>query len=385
MTAPNDPAAQSALRRTPLYDLHVGQGARMVEFAGYSMPVQYAAGIMSEHRHTRAKAGLFDVSHMGQIYIDAPGGTVGEAATALEALIPIDIEGLGEGRQRYGFFTNADGGVEDDLMVQSLGPKILLVVNAATKDADEALLRNGLPQSIRVERLENALLALQGPEADDALKTIWPGCTEMRFMDVREAEILGLTCIVSRSGYSGEDGFEISVPPAGAERLANELLAHDAVELVGLGARDSLRLEAGLCLYGSDLDPQTTPVEAQLTWAISKSRRRDGSRAGGFPGSDIILGQIEEGVSRKRVGLRPEGKAPVRGGASLFLDEASDQAIGVVTSGGFGPSFGGPIAMGYVETAYAKLGQRVFAEVRGKRLPVDVSKLPFVSPSYKRV
>ncbi|MEQ8824827.1 MAG: glycine cleavage system aminomethyltransferase GcvT [Filomicrobium sp.] len=384
MTAPNDPAAQSALRRTPLYDLHVGQGARMVEFAGYSMPVQYSAGIMSEHRHTRAKAGLFDVSHMGQIYIDAPGGTVGDAVIALEALIPIDIAGLGEGRQRYGFFTNAEGGVEDDLMVQNLGPKILLVVNAATKDADEALLRNGLPQLIRVERLENALLALQGPEAENALKMIWPGCTEMRFMDVREAEILGLKCIVSRSGYSGEDGFEISVPSAGAEHLANELLAHDAVELVGLGARDSLRLEAGLCLYGSDLDPQTTPVEAQLTWAISKSRRRDGSRAGGFPGSDIILGQIVEGVSRKRVGLRPEGKAPVRGGASLFSDETSDQAIGVVTSGGFGPSFGGPIAMGYVETAYATLGQRVFAEVRGKRLPVDVTKLPFVSPSYKR-
>lgn len=381
---PSGSNAASALKRTPLHDLHLSRGARMVAFAGYDMPVQYAAGILAEHRHTREQAGLFDVSHMGQFVVDAPGADLGVAALGLEALIPADIVGLAPGRQRYGLLTNDNGGIEDDLMVQNLGCRYVLVVNAAMKDADEARLRAGLQSNIRIRRLENALIALQGPQAETALRTIWPGCSDMRFMDVSQAEIVGESCIVSRSGYTGEDGFEISVPVSGVMRLVDQLLALEAVELVGLGARDSLRLEAGLCLYGSDLDPATTPVEAQLGWAISKARRQGGDRPGGFPGSDVILRQLAEGPPRVRVGLRPDGKAPVRSGARLFSDEAAAEPIGIVTSGGFSPSLGVPVAMGYVPAGFSKLGNRVFAEVRGKRLAIDLSQLPFVAHTYKR-
>ncbi len=381
---PSSAKAAGALKRTPLHVLHQRQGARMVAFAGYDMPVQYAAGILEEHRHTREHAGLFDVSHMGQLVVDAPGADLGVAALGLETLIPADLVGLAPGRQRYGLLTNDRGGIEDDLMVQNLGDRFVLVVNAAMKDADEACLRAGLASNIRITRLENALIALQGPQAEAAFSGIWPGCSEMRFMDVREAQILGEPCIVSRSGYTGEDGFEISVPTAAALRLVEQLLAQKGVELVGLGARDSLRLEAGLCLYGSDLDATTTPVEAQLGWAISKARRESGDRAGGFPGSDVILRQLAEGAPRVRVGLRPDGKAPVRGGARLFSDEAAAEEIGSVTSGSFAPSLGVPVAMGYVPAGFSKPGSRVFAEVRGRRLPLDVAQLPFVAHTYKR-
>lgn len=374
----------SALRRTPLHELHAKLGARMVPFAGYEMPVQYPAGIMSEHRHTREHAGLFDVSHMGQLIVDVPGGGARETALALEALIPADIVGLGEGRQRYGLLTNDAGGIEDDLMVQNLGDRYLLIVNAATKEADEKHLRERLASSVRVTRLENALIALQGPEAEAALSNVWPECRDMRFMDVREAQILGHPCIVSRSGYTGEDGFEISIPNDGVNALAEALLAHEAVQPIGLGARDSLRLEAGLCLYGSDIDTETTPCEAQLKWSIPKVRRTGGERAGGFPGSDVILQQFADGTDRERVGLRPEGKAPVRGGAKLFADESDQRPIGEVTSGGFGPSVGAPVAMGYLASDYCAPGTRVFADVRGKYLPIVVSQLPFIVPSYKR-
>lgn len=381
---PASPGADSTLKRTAMHDLHLSQGARMVAFAGYDMPVQYTAGILSEHQHTRTHAGLFDVSHMGQIVIDAPGADLSTAAIGLETLIPADIVGLAPGRQRYGLLINDQGGIDDDLMIQNLGDRLLLVVNAATKDADEARLRAALPSSIRIARLDHALLALQGPQAEAALRSIWPGCADMRFMDVKEAEIFGETCIVSRSGYSGEDGFEISVPQATAVSLAEKLLAHEAVELVGLGARDSLRLEAGLCLYGSDLDVKTTPIEAQLGWAIPKVRRSDGSRAGGFPGRSVIFRQLVDGPPRVRVGLRPDGKAPVRGGALLFSDDSASEPIGSVTSGSFAPSLGAPVAMGYLQAGFSEPGSRVFAEVRGKRLPLVVSELPFVAHSYKR-
>ncbi len=384
MTDPAGSGASPPLSRTPLYDLHVRHGGRMVPFAGYEMPVQFADGILKEHQHTRTRAGLFDVSHMGQLIIDAPAGDPRDAALALETLIPADVAGLPAGRQRYGLLTNDAGGIEDDLMIQNLGDRFILVVNAATKDADEAHMRRHLPPSARVTRLDHALIALQGPDAENALAGLWPDCREMRFMDVREASIDGAPCIVSRSGYTGEDGFEISIPPERCLAICEALLANEAVRPIGLGARDSLRLEAGLCLYGSDIDTNTSPIEAGLGWAVPKVRRPGGERAGGYPGSDIIEHHLSDGAPRRRVGLRPEGRAPVRGGAPLFAAESGGDAVGTVTSGGFGPTLEAPVAMGYVAAAHADIGTRLFAEVRGKRIPVDVSQLPFVTPSYKR-
>lgn len=376
---------QSGLLRTPLYDLHLECGARMVGFAGYEMPVQFPAGVMKEHLHTRSAAGLFDVSHMGQFRISAAGrDAVADVARALENLLPADLIGLPPGRQRYSYFTDSNGGILDDLMVANTGSSMLLVVNAATKDADEEHLRRHLPEGLRFERLDRALLALQGPLAETVLSRLAPGCGSLRFMDVAELEIEGADCTVSRSGYTGEDGFEISIPTSHARPIAAALLAMDEVQPVGLGARDSLRLEAGLCLYGSDIDTSTTPVTAALTWALPAIRRPGGARAGGFPGADVIASQLRDGVPRLRVGLRPVGKAPVREGIDLFAGEESVEPVGTVTSGGFGPSVGGPVAMGYVARSYAGPGTRLFAEVRGKRLPVDVSQLPFVAPSYKR-
>jgi aminomethyltransferase len=378
------PTDSSGLKRTPLHRLHVELGARLAPFAGYEMPINFRDGILKEHLHTRAAAGLFDVSHMGQLALRSSGGE--SAARALEALVPVDLLGLGEGRQRYALLTNSRGGILDDLMIANLGDHLLLVVNASRKDADEAHLRSSLPDRCAVERLDDrALLALQGPLAETVLMQWCPGVAAMRFMDVRGLSILGMDCVVSRSGYTGEDGFEISVPASGAEFLARKLLENPKVAPIGLGARDSLRLEAGLCLYGCDLDASTTPVEARLEWAIPKSRRRGGAREGGFPGADVILQQLAEGSSRQRIGLRSKDRTPVRGGCKLYLDEEATTPVGQVTSGGFGPSVNVPVAMGYVVSAESKPGNILLAEVRGKRVPVAVSELPFVKPNYKRV
>lgn len=380
--SPADPAP--VLERTPLYALHVAQGARMVPFAGYEMPVQYAPGVLKEHLHTRSDAGLFDVSHMGQLIVRARSGRLAEAALALERLVPVDILGLKPGRQRYAFFTNETGGILDDIMIAHHGDHFLLVVNAACKAADEAHLRGQLSETCAIERLDRALIALQGPKAELVLARHVPACAGMLFMDVQPLEILGAPCVIARSGYTGEDGFEISVPADRANDAAAALLEDPAVMPVGLGARDSLRLEAGLCLYGSDLDQTTTPVEAGLAWAIQQARRRNGARAGGFPGADIILDQIDGGTRRCRVGLLPEGRAPVRAAAPLFASENASDPVGRVTSGGFGPTVDRPVAMGYVPPALAAAGTVVFAEVRGKRLPVAVANLPFVPLRFKR-
>ena len=380
------PSPVVALRRTPLHALHVDLGARMVPFAGYEMPLHYPLGILKEHLHTREAAGLFDVSHMGQIALRARSGDVADAARALEQLVPMDIVGLEPGQQRYAFFTTPSGGILDDLVVANLGDHLILVVNAARKAADEAHLRSSLADQCDVELLEErALLAVQGPKAAAALERIAPGCGQMVFMDVRTVEILGTQCLVGRSGYTGEDGFEIASQADIAREIAEALLKDPAVAPIGLGARDSLRLEAGLRLYGSDIDETTTPVEAGLAWAIQKTRRRNGSREGGFPGASIILRELESGSKRRRVGLRAEGKVPVRAGAPLFATEDAGKAAGAVTSGAYGPSIAAPVAMGYLPTELSSPGTRVFAEVRGKRLPVDVSALPFITPKYKRV
>ena len=377
--------ADTEVLKTPLHALHLELGARMTPFAGYDMPLQYPPGIMKEHLHTRAHAGLFDVSHMGQVVLRPKSGDIADAALALERLVPVDILGIAEGRQRYALFTNAQGGILDDLMVTNRGDHLFLVVNAACKDADEAHMRAHLGDACEIERLDGrALMALQGPEAGAVLEAMAPESAEMRFMDVRALTLAGATCIVSRSGYSGEDGFEISVPNDAAAALARALLAHEAVEPIGLGARDSLRLEAGLCLYGSDLDPTTSPVEAALVWAMQKARRAGGAREGGFPGAARILDELANGASRRRVGLLPEGRAPVRGGAALFAGEDDADPVGIVTSGAFGPSLGGPMAMGYVPSDLAATGTRLFAAVRGKKLPVAVAAMPFVKPNYKR-
>jgi aminomethyltransferase len=363
--------------RTPLYDLHVSLGARIVEFAGYAMPLQYLAGILKEHTHTRARAGLFDVSHMGQVRVSGNG-----AAAALEALLPVDVVDLPRGQQRYAFFTNAHGGILDDLMVTRLGDSFLLVVNAANKTADIAHLRKYLAGACTIDVLDDrALLALQGPAAAKVLGALAPQATALAFMEAAEMTVLGAACCVSRSGYTGEDGFEVSVPAVKAEALARELLRDANVAPIGLGARDSLRLEAGLCLYGHDLDATTTPVQASLAWALSKARRAGGVRAGGYPGAETVLEQLKTGVARQRVGLSPRSRIPVRAGAEIY---AAAGRVGIVTSGGFGPTLGAPVAMGYVATAVAALGTKLEAVVRGVRVPLEVTKMPAVPHSYLR-
>jgi aminomethyltransferase len=374
-----------SLKRTPLHALHVASGGRMVPFAGYDMSVQYTAGVLREHLHTRKLAGLFDVSHMGQIVLRPKSGKLEDAARALERLVPQDMLAVAPGRQRYAQFTNRDGGILDDLMVANFGSHLFLVVNAACKADDEAHLRAHLSDSCIVESLpDRALLALQGPRAEAALTTFCAAAPAMRFMDCGPHKVDGIDCFVSRSGYTGEDGFEISVPAKAAEALAGALLANSDVLPIGLGARDSLRLEAGLCLYGHDIDSTTTPVEGALEWSIQKSSRTGGARAGGFPGADHILSQFEAGAPRRRVGLRPEGRAPVREGAPLFADADSSEQIGAVTSGGFGPSLNAPVAMGYLPSSHATIGTTVFAELRGQRLPIQVAAMPFVPNTYKR-
>jgi len=371
------------LLRTPLYDLHVELGARMVPFAGYHMPVQYPAGIMAEHNHTRAKAGLFDVSHMGQAVLR--GASYAATARAFEALVPMNVLELGEGRQRYGLFLNDRGGILDDLMFANRGDHLFVVVNAACKTEDFARMTAALDPEVAVTPLEDrALLALQGPRAEAVLTELAPEAATMRFMDVRTMDLDGTEAWVSRSGYTGEDGYEISVPADRAERLARSLLAHDDVAPIGLGARDSLRLEAGMCLYGHDIDTETLPGEAGLSWAIQKVRRSGGDRAGGFPGAAQVLGQLDGGPARKRVGLRPEGRAPMREGVDLFAAQEGGAPIGRITSGGFGPTVGAPVAMGYLPADLSAPGTTVYGEVRGKRLPAKVTALPFVAANFKR-
>ncbi|MET4327702.1 aminomethyltransferase [Bradyrhizobium sp. i1.15.2] len=376
---------EDSLKRTPLYDLHVSLGGKMVPFAGYDMPVQYPAGVLKEHLHTRNAAGLFDVSHMGQIALRPRSGKVEDAARALERLVPQDILAIAPGRQRYAQFTNAEGGILDDLMVANFGDHLFLVVNAACKAEDEAHLRANLSDACVIDSLaDRALIALQGPKAESVLAKLCAEAPAMKFMDSGPHKVAGLDCFVSRSGYTGEDGFEISVPAGGAERLARALLDNPDVMPIGLGARDSLRLEGGLCLYGHDIDTATTPVEAALEWSVQKSRRTGGARAGGFPGAEKILAHFDHGASRRRVGLRTEGRAPVREGALLFADATSSEPIGKVTSGGFGPSLNAPVAMGYVPTSLSALDTKLFAEVRGQRLAVQIAAMPFVKNTYKR-
>ncbi len=375
----------SDLKKTPLHDLNVSLGARMVPFAGYEMPVQFPAGVLKEHLHARAAAGLFDVSHMGQVIVRARSGDNADAARALESLVPIDVAGLPEGRQRYALFTAGDGGILDDLMIANRGDHFFVVVNAACKEADLAHMQDRIGDTCEVTMLgDRALIALQGPRAEAVLSELWADVAGMRFMDVRACDLHDADCIVSRSGYTGEDGFEISIPAGKAEKVCRHLLDHPDVLPIGLGARDSLRLEAGLCLYGNDIDTTTTPVEAALEWAIQKVRRTGGDRAGGFPGADVILGQFASGAARRRVGLKVDGKAPVRPPARLYSDAEGKAEVGHVTSGGFGPSIEGPIAMGYVPVALSAPGTPLFAEVRGKYLPVTVAALPFVPNTFKR-
>jgi aminomethyltransferase len=375
-----DPDA-TQLQRLGLHALHLSLGARMVPFAGYQMPVQYPAGVMAEHLHTRASAGLFDVSHMGQVIL-RPRQGLPALALSLEALVPADMLGLGAGRQRYGLFTDETGGILDDLMIANRGDHLLLVVNAACKATDLAHLRAHLGEAAEVEEItDRALLALQGPAAETALVRLVPGAAAMRFMDVAVLPWQGAEVWLSRSGYTGEDGFEISLPADAAQAFAEALLAMPEVAPAGLGARDSLRLEAGLPLYGHDIDRSTTPAEAGLGWSIPKVRRTGGARAGGFPGAGRILAELAAGAARQRVGLRPGGRAPMREGTVLY---AGNTAIGAVTSGGFGPSLGAPVSMGYVPVAHAAPGTALTGAVRGKALPVAVAALPFITTRYQR-
>ena len=370
----------ATLKETPLYALHGELGAKLVPFAGYAMPVQYPTGILAEHNHTRAACGLFDVSHMGQGFLSAADDVAG----ALERLVPGDIKTLAPGQMRYTQLLNEQGGILDDLMVTrpsdaAAANRLFLVVNAACKDADFAHIAARLAGVAKLDRADDrALLALQGPEAAAVLARLAPDAVKIKFMHAAPLSVLGEVCLVSRSGYTGEDGFEISVPSARAEFLARRLLAEPEVKPIGLGARDSLRLEAGLCLYGHDIDETTTPIEAGLSWSISKRRRAEG----GFPGAAILQRQLADGVARKLVGLRPDGRAPAR--EHTEITDAAGKKIGEVTSGGFGPTVGGPIAMGYVAASHAAVGTAVQLLVRGKALPAKVVALPFTPKHYAK-
>ena len=378
------PVPEVFMKRTPLYDLHVAAGAKMVPFAGYDMPVQYPLGVLKEHLWTREKSGLFDVSHMGQAALIAEDGKFETAARALETLIPADVRGLAVGQQRYSQLLADDGGIFDDLMVtRPMAPGadsvVLLVVNAACKDADYVHIRGRLPKGVRLDVMaDRALLALQGPSAAQVLAKHAPKSANLGFMTATSAELGSMDCHISRSGYTGEDGFEISVSPAAAVAAWNLLAADPRVQPIGLGARDSLRLEAGLCLYGHDIDTSTSPVEAGLTWSIQKRRREEG----GFPGAARIQSELRDGPSRRRVGIKPDGRAPAREGTEIL--SASGASIGKITSGGFGPTVNAPIAMGYVAVAEAKAGTKVQLVVRGKPLPAEVVTMPFAPHRYFR-
>ena len=365
----------------PLHDLHLALGARMVRFAGYDMPVHYPAGVLKEHLHTRAAAGLFDVSHMGQVVL-RPRKNMADLARGFEELVPVDALDLPIGRQRYGMFTDANGGILDDLMVANRGGDLFVVVNAARKAADIAHLKANLAAVAEVVPVtDRALLALQGPQAAAVLARLLPAVAAMRFMDMIFARWRGVEVWIARSGYTGEDGFEVSVPEAAALAFAEALLHEPEVQPIGLGARDSLRLEAGLCLYGHDIDQTSTPVEANLIWAISRARRTGGERSGGFPGAARILHQMAAGPDRLRMGLRPDGRAPIREGTEIY---AGSDLVGRITSGGYGPSVAAPVAMGMVAAKYARTGTKLEADLRGRLLPVTVCALPFYPTSFKR-
>ena len=380
MSAASTPDA--ALQRTPLYALHVSLGAKMVPFAGYEMPVQYPLGILKEHLHTREKAGLFDVSHMGQAFLIGPDHDT--TAAALEALVPADIANLKPGQQRYSQLLNDEGGIIDDLMVTRSHAadddgSLMLVVNASRKEVDYAHIAARLPDDVRLEPMpERALLALQGPAAKEVMAKLSDVATGLPFMGASSGKVGEFDCHISRSGYTGEDGFEISVAATKAEKLARLLLAQEGVQPIGLGARDSLRLEAGLCLYGHDIDETTSPIEAGLVWSIQKRRREQG----GFPGAQRIQDELADGPKRRRVGIKPDGRAPAREGTEILA--LLGDKLGVVTSGGFGPSANGPIAMGYVRAGYAEPGKPVNLMVRGKALSASVAPLPFVPHRYVR-
>jgi aminomethyltransferase len=369
-------ASPSDLRKTPLHPLHVGLGARMVPFAGYDMPVQYPDGIIKEHLHTRSQAGLFDVSHMGQALLDGD-----DPAAALETLTPADVAGLKDGQQRYALLLNDDGGIRDDFMVARLPNEraLHLVVNAATKESDFAYIAERLKGRAELKPLPiRALLALQGPFAEDVLARHDYDVQKLGFMRIGRFNIAGAPAIVSRSGYTGEDGFEISVAASEADHVARALLAESEVKPIGLGARDSLRLEAGLCLYGHDIDETTSPIEASLAFSIGKRRKM----ARDFPAAERLMGEFFDGTKRKRVGLRVQDKVPAREGAEIV--DKTGRVIGRITSGGFGPSVGAPIAMGYVETEFATDGTELGVVVRSKTLPLQVAPMPFVPHRYKR-
>jgi aminomethyltransferase len=369
-----DSADTAPLRRTPLYELHRARGARMVAFAGYEMPVQYPTGIIAEHLHTRTQAGLFDVSHMGQIRLFGAA-----AVRALEALVPGDLQALAPSRMRYTLLLNEAGGILDDLMATRLDDGLMLVVNAARKDADFAHLAAHLDRAITIEpRFDRALLALQGPAAAAVLARHVPGVDQMPFMSAAEVSLAGARAFVTRSGYTGEDGFEISLAAEDAVAVAERLLTEPEVAPVGLGARDTLRLEAGLCLYGHDIDETTTPIEASLAWTIGKRRHEEG----GFAGAATVLRQLAEGPRRRRVGILPDGRAPAREGAAIV--DPAGSALGRVTSGGFGPSVGGPVAIGYVDAAHAAEGTALALVVRDVPRPARVARLPFVPTRYYR-
>ena len=368
-------------KQTALYDWHVSQNAKMVEFAGYLMPVQYELGVLKEHLHTREKAGLFDVSHMGQIIVS--GLPVEALAEHLESVFPADLIDLPVNKQIYSLLLNEQGGVIDDLMICRRENDFVLVVNAGCKDKDIAYIRGVLPQSVELTLLDNrALLALQGPGSARVLADLGADVSGLFFMDAASVEIAGVTCWLTRSGYTGEDGFEISVLNEDVQLLANALIAHELVAAIGLGARDSLRLEAGLCLYGHELNEDISPIQAALSWAISKARRNNEVRAGGFIAAEVIFQQQKAGVELKRVALLAEGKAPVREGAVLF--NANDEEIGLVVSGGFGPTIKKPIAMAYIRTEEVNLGATVFAAVRKKKLALTIEKTPFTPNRYRR-
>ncbi|MFQ5660623.1 MAG: glycine cleavage system aminomethyltransferase GcvT [Gammaproteobacteria bacterium] len=369
---------QSDLQRTPLYELHSEAKGRIVSFAGYELPLQYPDGIIKEHRHTREQAGLFDVSHMGQVVVAGSG-----IAGALEKLIPVDLEALAINQQAYTVFTNEQGGIMDDMIVTRRAvDEFFLVVNAACKTQDLAHLRRHL-EGFEIEYLHGrGLLALQGPAAKEIMAVLAPAVTDLIFMTGCQATVDAAECFITRSGYTGEDGFEISVAEDDAERIARKLLSFKQAKLIGLGARDSLRLEAGLCLYGHDINAGISPIEAGLIWSISKSRRPGGKKEGGFPGADTILKQIADGVGRKRVGFLVEDRAPVREGAEI-VDENGVRA-GAITSGGFSPTIGAPVAMGYVHAELARAGTKLNALMRGRAPPVVVAKIPFVPQRYYR-
>lgn len=364
----------SQTRQTALYSLHCELGAKIVDFAGWEMPLQYPTGIMSEHKHCRNSAALFDVSHMGQLELHSPA-----AAQILESLVPADITNLKPGQCRYTFFTDPNGGILDDLIVTNAGSYLYIVVNASMRDQDIGHLEKHLGEGAVLKELtEQALIAVQGPAAVDVVTKLFPDASQLNFMQSGQASHDGVQCRVSRLGYTGEDGFELSVPSADADKIARALLAHEQCKPAGLGARDSLRLEAGLSLYGNDIDRTTTPVEASLSWAIQKNRREQG----GYPGDNVIGTQLKQGTSRKLVGLRPEGRVPARQHAKIC--DASGSTIGEITSGGFGPTVGAPVAMGYIATEHASSGTDVMLSVRGKLHPATVTPLPFVPHNYKR-